>query len=120
MLENNSDGLSRAEIERVSGNQQNRLIRQQQDSKAMSASKAVLQRIVARRKGDPVPKSRINTSIAKRRPPRRGLQVHEENSELPMRIGRAAAVGDTFAGVRNTSAQALWSVQEPLSLDPIR
>ena len=33
MLENNPTGLERAEIERVVGNQYNRLLRQQQDSK---------------------------------------------------------------------------------------
>ena len=35
MLENNPGGLNRAEIERVVGNQYNRLLRQQQDSKAL-------------------------------------------------------------------------------------
>ena len=39
ILENNSTGLDRAEIERVVGNQYNRLLRQQQDSKALSVSK---------------------------------------------------------------------------------
>ena len=39
MPENNPAGLNRAEIERVVGNQYNRLLRQQQDSKALSASK---------------------------------------------------------------------------------
>ena len=39
ILENNPAGLNRAEIERVIGNQYNRLLRQQQDSKALSASK---------------------------------------------------------------------------------
>ena len=39
MLENNPAGLNRAEIERVAGNQYSRLLRQQQDSKALSASK---------------------------------------------------------------------------------
>ena len=39
MLENNPAGLKRADIERVVGNQYNRLLRQQQDSKALSASK---------------------------------------------------------------------------------
>ena len=37
--ENNPTGLERTEIERVVGNQCNRLLRQQQDSKALSASK---------------------------------------------------------------------------------
>ena len=39
MLENNPDCLNRVEIERVVGNQYNRLLRRQQDSKAMSGSK---------------------------------------------------------------------------------
>ena len=39
MLENNPAGLNKAEIERVVRNQYNRLIRQQHDSKALSASK---------------------------------------------------------------------------------
>ena len=42
MLENNSAGLNRAEIERVVGNQYNRLLRQQQDSKALLASKGTV------------------------------------------------------------------------------
>ena len=42
ILENNSAGLNRAEIERVVGNQYNRLLRQQQDSKALSASKGTV------------------------------------------------------------------------------
>ena len=39
MLENNPAGLERAEIDRVVGNQYNSLLRQQQDSKALSVSK---------------------------------------------------------------------------------
>ena len=42
MLENNPAGLNRAEIERVVGNQYNILLRQQQDSKALSASKGTV------------------------------------------------------------------------------
>ena len=42
MLENNPTGLNRAEIERVVGNQYNILLRQQQDSKALSASKGTV------------------------------------------------------------------------------
>ena len=38
-LENSPTGFNRAEIERVVGNQYNRLLRQQQDSKVLSASK---------------------------------------------------------------------------------
>ena len=42
ILENNPAGLNTAEIERVVGNQYNRLLRQQQDSKALSASKGTV------------------------------------------------------------------------------
>ena len=42
ILENNPAGLNRAEIERVVGNQYNRLFRQQQDSKVLSASKGTV------------------------------------------------------------------------------
>ena len=42
MLENNPSGLDRAEIECVVGNQCNRLLRQQQDSKALSSSKGAV------------------------------------------------------------------------------
>ena len=42
MLENNPAGLNRAEIDRVVGNQYNRLRRQQKDSKALSASKGTV------------------------------------------------------------------------------
>ena len=42
MLENNPAGLNRAEIERVVGNQYNRLLSQQQHSMALSASKGTV------------------------------------------------------------------------------
>ena len=42
ILENNPAGLNRAEVERVVGNQYNRLLRQQQDSKTLSASKGIV------------------------------------------------------------------------------
>ena len=42
MLENNPAGLNRADIERVVGNQYNKLRRQQHDSKALSASKGIV------------------------------------------------------------------------------
>ena len=42
ILENNPAGLNRAEIERVVGNQYNRLLRQQQDSKALATSKGTV------------------------------------------------------------------------------
>ena len=41
MLDNYSAGLTRAEIERVVGNQNNRSLRKQQNSKALSASKGI-------------------------------------------------------------------------------
>ena len=40
VLKNNPAGLNRTEVERVVGNQYTRLFRQQQDSKALSASKS--------------------------------------------------------------------------------
>ena len=49
ILENNPAGLNRAEIKRVVRNQYNRLLRQQQDSKALSASKGTV--TANRRKG---------------------------------------------------------------------
>ncbi|CAN0258420.1 unnamed protein product, partial [Ascophyllum nodosum] len=42
MLEDNPDGLNRGEIEQVIGNQYNRLLKQQQDSKALSASRGTI------------------------------------------------------------------------------
>ena len=42
MLESNPAGLNRAEIERVVGNQYKRLLRQQQDSKVLPASKGTV------------------------------------------------------------------------------
>ena len=42
ILENNPAGLNRAGIERVVGNQYNRLLRQQQDSKVLSVSKGTV------------------------------------------------------------------------------
>ena len=42
ILENNPAGLNRAEIERIVGNQYNRLLRQQQNSKALSTSKGTV------------------------------------------------------------------------------
>ena len=50
MLENNPAGLNRAEIGRVVGNQYNRLHRQQQDSKALSASKGTVTANCGKRK----------------------------------------------------------------------
>ena len=53
MLENTPASLDRVEIERVVGNQYNRLLRQQHDSKALSASgSTLLRRIAEKRRGD--------------------------------------------------------------------
>ena len=53
MLENNPTGLERAEIERVVGNQYNKFLRQQQDSKAYRHQKTLSRRITEKRTGDP-------------------------------------------------------------------
>ena len=41
MIENDPTGLERADIERIVGNQYNRLLRQQQDSNTLSATKGI-------------------------------------------------------------------------------
>ena len=41
MLDDNPTGLERAEIERVAGNQYNKLLGQQQDSKSLSPTKGI-------------------------------------------------------------------------------
>ena len=108
ILENNPAGLNRAEIERVVGNQYNRLLRQQQDSKALSASKGT---VTANREkgrtGDSTTSSMVNASIAGRKVTalstagaRRKIV---KNPELPT-IGRraVAAVDATSAEMRST------------------
>ena len=67
MLESNPTGLERAEIERVVGNQYNRLLRQQQDSKALSASKGATSVDRERITGDPATDSRVLVSTAEGR-----------------------------------------------------
>ena len=56
MITNNLAGLERAEIERVVGNQYSRLLRQQHDSKASSASESTT--TVDRGRGDRTTESR--------------------------------------------------------------
>ena len=53
MLENNPAGLDRAEIERVVGNQYNRLLRQQHDSKTLSALRNTTTADCGEKKGRP-------------------------------------------------------------------
>ena len=107
ILENNPAGLNRAEIERVVGNQYNRLLRQQQDSKALSASKGTV--IANREKG----KNRRlyhkfdgNCFNCGKKGHRAGdcmRRKRVKDPELPTTGRRAvAAVGATSAGVRST------------------
>ena len=118
MLENNPDNLNRAEIERVVGNQYNRLLRQQHDSKALWASKGTV--TANPRKG----KNRRLHHKFDGNCFNRGKKGHRagdcksakksENPEWPTTRRRAvAAVGASSAGVGELCAQALWSVQEP-------
>ena len=108
ILENDPAGLNRADIERVVGNQYNRLFRQQQDSKALSASKVTV--TANREKGrteDSTTSSMVNASIAGRKVTARSTagarRKRVKNPELPT-IGRraVAAVGATSAEVRST------------------
>ena len=67
MLENTPASLDRVEIERVVGNQYNRLLRQQHDSIALSASGSTLRRIAEKRRGDHATYLRATTSTAEGR-----------------------------------------------------
>ena len=107
-LENNLAGLNKAEIERVVGNQHNRLLRQQQDSKALSASKGI---VTANRgkggTGHSTTSSMVTASIAERQvtalETAGARRKRVKNPELPTTRRRAAAVvGATSAGVRST------------------
>ena len=107
MLENNPAGLNRAEIERVLGNQYNRLLRQQQDSKALSASKGTV--TANRGKGKhrrPRHKFDENCFNCRKQGRRAGdcrSAKKSKNPELPTTRRKAlAAVGATSAGVRST------------------
>ena len=108
ILENNPAGLNRAEIERVVGNRYNRLLRQQQDSKALSASKGTV--TANRGKGK---NRRLRHKFdgncfncgkkGHRAGDCRSAKKNRKRSELPTTRSRAvAAVGATSAGERST------------------
>ena len=68
MYENNPAGLERAKIKRVVGNQYNRLLRQQPDSKALSASESTTTRGTAeKRRRDRAANSRATALTAEGR-----------------------------------------------------
>ena len=67
MLENTPASLDRVEIERVVGNQYNRLLRQQHDSIALSASGSTLRRVAEKRRGDHATYLRATASTAEGR-----------------------------------------------------
>ena len=108
ILENNPAGLNRAEIERVVGNQYNRLLRQQQESKALSASKGTVTANRGKSKnrklhhkfdGNCFNCGRKVTALETAGTRRKRVK----NPELPTTGRRAvAAVGATSAGVRST------------------
>ena len=79
VLGNNSEGLQRAEIERAVGNQYNRLLRQQQDSKALSASKGTIttDRDMGRTR-PPATNLRVKALITGKKSPRWRVQEREE------------------------------------------
>ena len=106
MLENIPAGLNRADVERVVGNQYNSLLRQQQDSKALSASKGT-RRIAGRgRTGYSTTNLMLTASTVERKVSAletAGARKRVKNPELPTTRRRAvAAVGATSAGVRST------------------
>ena len=109
MLENNPAGLNRAEIERIIvGNQYNRLLRQQQDSKALSASKGTVtanrEKGKNRRPHHKFDGSCFNCGKKGHRAGDCRSAKRVKNPELPTTRRRAvAAVGATSAGgVRST------------------
>ena len=106
-LENNLVGLDRAEIERVVGNQYyNRVLRQQQDSKALSASKGTV--TANRGKGEnrrPHHKSEGNCFNCGKKSHRAGdcrSAKRVKNPELPTTRRRGVAAVGASAGVRST------------------
>ena len=108
ILENNPAGLNRAEIERVVGNQYNRLLRQQQDSKALSASKGTVTENRGKgRTEDSTTSSMETASIAGRKvtvlETAGARRKRVKNMELPTAGRRTVAAGGaTSAGVRST------------------
>ena len=108
ILENNPAGLNRAEIERVVGNQYNRLLRQQRDSKPLSASKGTVTAIAGRgRTGNSTTSLMVTAPIVERKvtalETAGARRKRVKNPELPTTGRRAvAAVGATSAGVGST------------------
>ena len=108
ILENNPAGLNRVEIERVVRNQYNRLLRQQQDSKALSASKGTVTANRGKGKNRKLHhKFDGNCFNCGKKGHRAGdcrsAKKKSESTELPTTGRRAvAAVGATSAGVRST------------------
>ena len=104
MLENNSRGLERAEIERVAENQYSRLLRQQQDSKASKGTTTADRGEKNRR---PATDSRVTASTAKGRVT--ALRATEarrrrsKNQEIPPLTKRAEVKASaTSMGMRIT------------------
>ena len=107
MVENNPAGLNRAEIECVVGNQYNRLVSQQQDSKALSASKGTVTANRGKGKNRKLPHKFEGNCFSCGKKGRRAGDCRSakrvKNHELPATRRRAvAAVGITSAGVRRT------------------
>ena len=110
ILENNPAGLNRAEIKRVVEKQYNILLRQQQDSKALSASKCTVTKNRGKGKNRKLHhKFGGNCFSCGKKGPRAGdcrsakKKSEKCNPELPTTVRRAvAAVGATSAGVRST------------------
>ena len=105
MLENNPAGLNRAEIGRAVGNQYNRLLRQQQDSKALSASKGTITANRAKGKNKRTQNKFYGNcfNCGKKGLETAGARKRVENPELPTTSRRAvAAVSATSVGVRST------------------
>ena len=106
MLENNPAGLNRAKIELVVGIKYNRLLRQQQDSNALSASKDTVtancgkgknRRLYNKFDGNCFNCGKVTALETA------GARKRVKNPELPTARKRAAAaVGATSAGVRST------------------
>ena len=107
MLENNPAGHNRTETERVVGNQYNILLRQQQDSKALSASKGTVttNRGIGKnwRPHHKIDGNCFNCGKKDRRAGDCRSAKKSENPDLPTTSRRAVtAVGATSAGVRRT------------------
>ena len=119
MLENNPAGHNRAEIERVVGNQYNRLLRQQQDSKALSASKGIVMANRGQRENRrPHHKFDGNCFNCGKKGHRVGDCRSAKKSEKPgaaddKKKGSGSGRCYICGSEKHLCAQALWSVQEP-------